>query len=149
MDISPEDKKRIYEEEKARLEAQEKLKAEAQAAATRKMGTGCLVAIAVFIGFIVMISAIGGGDRPDHDPITAFVMSEEFVKRKLKAPDSAKFPSFEDSFVRDLGNGVYEVTAYVDAQNSFGATLRNRFYCKLRHTGGDNWMADSVEILSP
>src|SRR5687767_12798343 len=62
-----------------------------------------------------------------EDKITAFVMSQDFVKDQLKAPATAKFPRFtnEDVRVTYLGDCTHEVRAFVDAENAFGAKLRN------------------------
>jgi serine/threonine protein kinase len=82
--------------------------------------------------------------------ISAFVMSHEFVKRQLKAPATAEFPSFSDQdvHVNYLGDCTHEVRAYVDAQNSFGAKLRNNYYVKLQNEKGtDTWRALEVEVL--
>lgn len=148
--LTPEEKRKIYEEEKARIAAQAKIKSEADAVASKNMLSGCLVLVALFAVLVIaMMSCVGGSaDRPEHDPIAAFVMSEGFVKDRLKSPSSAKFQPYSASNVRDLGNGVYEVTGYVDAQNSFGAMIRNRYYCKLRYAGGDRWVAESVEVFT-
>lgn len=78
--------------------------------------------------------------------IEAFVMSQEFMKRRLKAPGSAEFPWYSDSEVSVLhrGNGVFQVNAYVDAQNSFGAKLRTRYACQLRDEGKQSWALISL-----
>ena len=47
-------------------------------------------------------------------------MSQVFVKRRLKAPATAEFPSWLDvnDFVTDLGGGHFFVSAYVDSLRS-------------------------------
>lgn len=59
-ELSPEEKRKIYEEEKARLEAQEKLKTEAQAKKNKNAGLGCLAIIGI-VAIIWIISNISGG----------------------------------------------------------------------------------------
>ena len=85
------------------------------------------------------------GYKEDH--ISAWVMAQEFVKRKLKSPGSADFGSLlgdyqkPSSCVTYLGDREYRVKGWVDAQNAFGAKLRNHFVLKLKHVGGadDEW----------
>jgi hypothetical protein len=79
------------------------------------------------------------------DKIGAFVMSQQFLKDRLKAPSTAKFPLYDAACVTDLGDGRYKVTSYVDAQNSFGAMLRTRYVCVLRKsTDGDQWNLELI-----
>jgi hypothetical protein len=80
------------------------------------------------------------------DPISAFVMSQEFVKRALKSPSTADFPWFDRSFVSKLGEGRYHVSAYVDAKNAFGAELRSRYTCVVTTDDGDSWSLESIDI---
>ncbi|MFT8312970.1 MAG: hypothetical protein ABF633_01800 [Clostridium sp.] len=61
-------------------------------------------------------------------------MAQDTVKSNLKAPDTAKFPAYDENNIKDLGNYEYEISSYVDAQNSFGADLRNNFDVKLKIT---------------
>lgn len=58
----------------------------------------------------------------------AFVMSQGFVKRNLKAPSTAEFPWYTDDqvAVSIKPNCGFRVVAWVDAQNGFGAQIRSR-----------------------
>jgi hypothetical protein len=85
-------------------------------------------------------------EAPDPGPIEAFVMSQEFVKRALKAPSTAEFPWYEDGFVTRLGDGRFRVSAYLDAQNSFGAQLRSRYSCVVKSARDGSWSLESIEI---
>jgi hypothetical protein len=81
-------------------------------------------------------------ERWCRDGGMAFVMSQSFIKRRLKAPASASFPSGVDRDVetKHLGDCTHEVWAYVDSQNSFGAKIRTRYYAKLKYdVGTGNW----------
>lgn len=74
-------------------------------------------------------------------------MSQQYVKDQLKAPSTAKFPWYEDAFVFDLGGGKFQVNAYVDAENSFGAKLRSHYTCKLQKIeDGDYWILEEINI---
>lgn len=54
------------------------------------------------------------------------VLCEEKVKEFLKAPSTAKFPNYTEwGFAKD--KNILTVQGYVDAQNSFGAMMRNTF----------------------
>lgn len=68
----------------------------------------------------------------------AYVMCQDFVRKKLKAPKTAEFIR-DDRQIAYLGKKVFLVSGYVDAQNSFGAQLRNQYACKLRSDGKDMW----------
>jgi len=76
-------------------------------------------------------------------------MSQTFMKRKLKAPATADFPSYSDSDVSVVhrGGGVFMVKSYVDAQNSFGANIRTHYICELKDNGGDSWSL--ISMLTP
>lgn len=81
---------------------------------------------------------------------TAFIISKEIVKTKLKAPATAEFP-FVDFKYSSLGQNTYSITSYVDAQNSYGALLRNDWCVRLKYLGGDkndinNWEVLGIEI---
>lgn len=85
-----------------------------------------------------------------EDRHLAFIMSQSFVERRLRSPKSAEFPRFSDSEVRVnyVGDCTFEVRAYVDAQNAFGALLRTNYFVKLRNQKGtDEWIASDVQLL--
>ena len=60
------------------------------------------------------------------------------VESQLKSPSSADFPleSYKD-VVTYTKNNEYSVSSYVDAENSFGATVRNDFVCTLQISDSD------------
>lgn len=58
--------------------------------------------------------------------IHSYIYSQTLVKEKLKSPKSAKFPSYSDSFITDKGDKIV-VSAYVDASNSFGVSVRTYY----------------------
>ncbi len=84
--------------------------------------TYCLIMITVF-ALCICATSCGSSDSSSDNPdkIEAYVMSQEFVKERLKAPATADFPWYDESFVKELGDNKFEVNAYVDAENSFGA----------------------------
>lgn len=66
-----------------------------------------------------------------NDFAEAFVVAKNTVKNQLKSPSTAKFPWYDTSFVKRNTDGSFSVYAYVDAQNSFGATLRRIWHCRV------------------
>lgn len=54
----------------------------------------------------------------------AYEMAQQFVTDSLKSPGSAKYPDYDDGYVQLISDNTYNVTAYVDSQNSFGASIR-------------------------
>jgi hypothetical protein len=62
----------------------------------------------------------------------AQLMAERFVKQELRSPSTANFPATAE--VRQVG-GAWLVSSYVDAQNGFGATIRNHWTAELRDHG--------------
>lgn len=103
--------------------------------------------IASLLAFIIfIILALGSEEKtPEEkcaDTTMAFVMSQDFVKRRLKSPSSAEFPyaTSEGVNVIYLGDCKHKVYAYVDAVNSFGAKLRSKYYVELQNEKGtDEW----------
>jgi len=90
-------------------------------------------------------------EEDDCSPIMAYAMSQTFVKRGLKAPSTANFGSYTESQVQPLPAGEsacrFLVLGLVDAQNSFGAMIRNRYtviVAKIK--GEDAWTASALSI---
>lgn len=67
------------------------------------------------------------GSSARHTDSEAFSCAKAIVKSRLKSPSTAKFCWITDATIKHLGNGEYMVTGWVEAQNSFGATLRQTF----------------------
>lgn len=82
-------------------------------------------------------------EKECSNDIPAFVMSQDFVRKNLKAPSTADFPSMASDGVQVhyLGNCTHEILAYVDADNSFGTKLRTKYYIKIQRKKGtdDEW----------
>ena len=91
----------------------------------------------------------------DSDSTWATSWAEIFVKDSLKSPSTAKFQDAIDFAVAPpkdkkgkIIKDVWEVSGYVDAQNSFGAMLRHRFYIKLKKINDTNWVPLKI-VFSP
>jgi hypothetical protein len=75
---------------------------------------------------------------------TAYYMAIMVMEKQLKAPATAKFASKNESNISKLGDNLYEVTSYVDAQNSFGALIRTSFTIVVKDEG-ETWQLISQE----
>jgi hypothetical protein len=90
---------------------------------------------------VIVLAALGGrgGRAPASvgpDRIAAWVDCKEFVSRGLKAPASAVFPlSNAPGVTIGQAGGRWVVAGFVDAQNSFGAQLRQDFQCEMTYAG--------------
>ena len=56
----------------------------------------------------------------------------------LKAPSSAVFPSFDEMVVNG-SNGHYNVSGFVDSQNSYGATIRSQYTYNIEKDSYGKW----------
>jgi len=82
---------------------------------------------------LALLLACNGSSRPVHDDLGAKIACKDYVKARLKAPGTAKFG---DALVMPWkGDGCYQVSGYVDSQNSFGALLRTKYRCYVCSSG--------------
>jgi hypothetical protein len=115
------------------------------APAQRKHNTAGTIAVLLLliVGGCAGLWVLSGGGRAGSSasfapsPIGAWVDCRDFVTKNLKAPASAQFPLSNDPSVSIalLSNGRWAVVGYVDAQNSFGAQLRQPFTCQISYSG--------------
>lgn len=114
------------------------------------------IAAAVLVGLVFLLCAAGiyafafrGSSStavPQDRSFEARAMCETFVKRKLKAPASARFSG--ESAVK-VSSMEYTAAGSVDAENSFGALLRSTFACDLTYdAASQEWTARSVSVSS-
>lgn len=70
----------------------------------------------------------------DTEKILMYSYAEDFVKKQLKSPSSAKFAEGIEKVnsVTYLQDGRYNIESWVESQNSFGAMLRTKFSCTLK-----------------
>ena len=65
---------------------------------------------------------------------TAYVMSQQYVRQRLKSPTTATFPGgSRDYQTQYMGDCIHRVVAYVDSQNSFGAMIRTQYYAEMQY----------------
>ena len=113
---------------------------------TRGTGTAGL-ALAALLTAGCVGSSVGGssGDRRQD----AYYMCQQFAEERLKAPSTADWPNWyehEGVTVTGTGEGPYVVLTHVDAENSFGAKIRDEVFCKVRHVSGDTWRLQRINI---
>lgn len=82
---------------------------------------------------------------PAADPAEAYVMSQDFVRDRLKSPATAKFPIYPLS-AHPLGDNRFAIKSHVDSQNSFGALLRTRYSCTLAKLPDGRWRLENMEF---
>lgn len=87
--------------------------------------------------------------RSDTARILAYVLSQQHVERRLRAPSTADFPSFTKVKVLTSGECSFEIVGYVDAQNGFGAMIRSHYVAKVTRDKNDDdrWRLEMMEIL--
>ena len=76
---------------------------------------------------------------------TCYYYSQQLVKEQLKSPKSAEFPRYSEKFVTRNGDTV-TVSAYVDAQNSFGATIRENYIATIKIKDGEPVSGSAVLV---
>jgi hypothetical protein len=91
-----------------------------------------------------MYSEAWAGDNTS----AAWIMCQDFAEQRLRAPSTAEFPWMSDADINYMGDGEFYIRAYVDAENAFGAKLRNDFVCRIQHDEGKRWTLKNMEISS-
>jgi hypothetical protein len=107
------------------------------------LALGCIAGIAAF----AFRGSSGGGSSkaPADRTLEAKSMCETFVKKKLKAPATAKFS--EESAAK-VSLTEYTAAGSVDSQNSLGALLRSTFACDMTYDAAkQEWTSKSVSVV--
>lgn len=66
----------------------------------------------------------------------AILFAQAVELQLLKSPQSAVFPT-ADQFKISESDGVYRISAYVDSQNSYGASVRTPFIVNVKKENGE------------
>lgn len=86
-----------------------------------------------------------GGSGGDEDGAIAYC--HQFVEQQLRSPDSADFPSFSDHAVTEVGAQEWRVSAYVDAENGFGASVRTDWTCQVSYDEpSETWTLEDMGV---
>jgi hypothetical protein len=88
----------------------------------------------------VILGSCSSEPYDPNNPVEAEAQCEGFAGKRLKAPSTADF----DLSASREGPG-WVVTGTVDAENSFGASLRSDIMCRL-HFEGDTAYLDDISI---
>ena len=107
-------------------------------------GCGCLIVIVAVLTlyFTCFDNSEPSSVIPSEPSLSlAYLYAQECVTRELKSPASAEFPgmSVKEKHTTSLGNNEFQITSYVDSQNSFGAMIRSNFTCKIRVSEDDTY----------
>lgn len=97
-------------------------------------------------------TALVGCDPAEPTDQGGAVMCEKFVKDKLKSPGSAEFAGVTETKIKTLSAEKpwrYQVTAWVDSQNDFGAKVRNNYVCMISTKGDDKWTLENLDFTDP
>lgn len=82
-----------------------------------------------------------------NNDIVAYVVGQDFVRDRLKAPSSADFPRINEAVVELQANCQFSIISYVEALNSFGAKLRTPYMLTLRYLPvEDKWQLINLEM---
>lgn len=87
--------------------------------------------------------------NPADDSLGAWAACQEFVTRRLKAPDSADFPlpSTNQREIARIAPGEYRITSQVQAVNSFNVKQRIPYICEVSYQAKeDAWKLESLDM---
>lgn len=120
------------------------------------IGIAALLAICCICFFIFTYSDWGGKTEKDYKT-SAYIMCQLYVENSLKSPSSADFPHSGEANIVETSPNIFEIRSYVDAQNSFGAMLRNYYFCKIQYVGQpeddeyavNNWVLTELNFIEP
>lgn len=89
-----------------------------------------IVSIVLFLCLIIPFTACEN-ETDENAVVWTFV--QECVSKNLKSPSTAKFPTYNHATIKQVGDSSedikqkWHVESYVDAENSFGAKVRQNF----------------------
>lgn len=91
-----------------------------------------IILIIVIVSILLFVLT---GCSSNADPeVNAYVCAIDVVENHLKCPSTATFCGYSNATVHEIGDNKYSISGYVDAQNSFGASIRETFYVTLTLT---------------
>lgn len=105
----------------------------------KKLNRGCLwvvIANVILWPAVIIIVLFSQGDSEIDPERSAYTMAKTVISERLKAPSTAEFQPYDDDVVVSNGE-LYQVTMWVDAENSFGAMLRTTFVLQIKYDGED------------
>ncbi|MTB67983.1 hypothetical protein GKR48_14335 [Providencia sp. wls1943] len=89
----------------------------------------CILVGAVSLYFILIFFFNGEKKEVDYcnDEERAYLASQTIIQSKLKSPSTARFPHYSKVSITSAGLCTFQIDGYVDAQNSFGALVRDNY----------------------
>lgn len=114
-----------------------------------RVGLGCAVAGVVGLVFAAMCFAGGGGSGGDSEPsfVSGYTSCTRMVREQLRSPSTADFPLLDYEVRGPASDGSYWIRSHVDAQNAFGAEIRNDWICTITGSGS-TWRATSAFLIT-
>jgi len=106
---------------------------------------GCIGLIALAFLLALIFPSDPAKRRQDDADAMAVTLCQQHIKQRLKAPSTASFPWGYSRNLTHVGD-KYIYAHYVDAQNSFGAMLRNNFVCTVGPVKGDDFSEARVRV---
>ena len=96
---------------------------------------------------VLIIGSCAGGTSSSKkcDEAAAYVAAKSSVRSQLKAPSSARFPFATTGHVIKSGNS-YKISSWVEAENSFGASLRVPWTASVRIDSNGRCKLQSVGV---
>lgn len=106
------------------------------------MNTAITMAAVALLGAGTLTAC--SSEPPEPDKYGAQDVCEQFVEKRLKAPATA---DFQNTTTTSSGNR-WTVEGDVDAENSFGAPIRNHYVCIVKPTdaAGENWQLVDISL---
>lgn len=124
-----------------------------EAAMRWTLGIGAVVVAGMWWGYTSWKNdparEIERAQKDCNDSTMAYVMSQNFVKQRLKSPASADFPYMNGRGVVSVPDEEcnFFVSAYVDSQNGFGAKIRAYYETKMSYDRETKlWRASDLVI---
>ena len=120
MELSSEEKQKIYAEEKARLEAQEKAKLELAKETGKKLGKGCFIFVGVIIALSVILTLVCSFNGTKNTQ-KSFVGSEArlYIENKEFIALAITKNSFDEFVNAAIANDSHGITNLIAAGKVF------------------------------
>lgn len=86
-----------------------------------------MVLPAIFDGDDSNLSAVATEQeqKKEYDDINVYVSAQMILEDFLKSPSTAEYPAVSSAEIERYKDDAFQVSAYVDSQNGFGATVRS------------------------
>jgi hypothetical protein len=114
-------------------------------------GCGCLTLVAIAVALIIIFALSDSNENVSdtgHSEGVIYKTTTRIIAKSLRSPSTAKFPSFYEQGAvafSSLGENRYRVSSYVDAQNAFGAMLR-QYWVATVGVSGDTVTVEDYRI---